>query len=286
MTLRRLVTSLVLAAGLGLLFVHGGLAADATPVPEAGESPTVDAVKERGTLRVGILAGYPWLQENTTGQGEQWEGPAWILANEYADRLDVELELVPVSHETKVPVVQSGQVDMTIAPLSATEERKQVVDFVVYSNSSICMFGRADNPKLQDVKSVDDLNREDITVAYFTGAAEEPWVPKRFPEATARGVTGSGTAAPVEEIMSGRADVAPIDRISWVALEKQVSGLMSWPSGEDCLKSDEFSVEVGLAVNKSDPAFVAWGRAVAEELQPQLQEDELRLIKEGENSGG
>lgn len=135
------------------------------------------------------------------------------------------------------------------------------------------------------MNSVDDLNRDDIIVAYFTGAAEEPWVPQRFPEATARGVTGSGTAAPVEEIMSGRADVAPIDRISWVTLEKQVPGLVSWPAGEDCLKSAEFSVEVGLAVNKTDPAFVQWARAVAEELQPELQDDELRLIKEGAGGG-
>lgn len=141
---RALMTGLVLSVGTALAgATPAALAAEAASPPE--DSPTIQSVRERGALRVGILAGYPWLQENTTGQGEQWEGPAWILVNEYVDRLGVELELVPVSHETKVPVVQSGQVDMTIAPLSATEQRKQVVDFVVYSNSSICMFGRADN---------------------------------------------------------------------------------------------------------------------------------------------
>jgi polar amino acid transport system substrate-binding protein len=63
---------------------------------------------------------------------------------------------------------------MSIAPLSVTGPRKKVVDFVVYSNSSVCMFGKADNPKLADVKSVDDLNRPDVSIAYFSGAAEEP----------------------------------------------------------------------------------------------------------------
>jgi polar amino acid transport system substrate-binding protein len=274
----------VFVAGLMLIGPLLGVTnvAPAAEVPKAGESKTVDAIKERGTLKVGLLAGYPWLQENTTGSGPQYEGPAWMLAEAYANALGVKLEIVPVSHETKVPVVQNAQVDMSIAPLSVTEPRKKVVDFVVYSNSSVCMFGKADNPKLKEVKSVDDLNREDIVVAYFTGAAEEPWVPQRFPKAQARGVTGSGTAAPVEEIMSGRADVAPIDKISWVTLQKQVPGLVSWPSGDECLTSTEFSNEVGLAVSKDDPVFRDWARAVAEEMKADLQADELRLMKQGE----
>jgi polar amino acid transport system substrate-binding protein len=270
----------------GLLVISpllgGSFVVSAAEVPKPGESKTIDAIKARGTLKVGLLGGYPWLQESTTGTGPQYEGPAWMLAEAYAKELGVKLEVVPVSHETKVPVVQSGQVDMSIAPLSVTEERKKVVDFVVYSNSSVCMFGKSDNPKLKDVKSVDDLNRKDIIVAYFTGAAEEPWVPKRFPEAQARGVTGSGTAAPVEEIMSGRADVAPIDKISWVTLQKQVPGLVSWPAGDDCLKSTEFSNEVGLAVSKDDPVFRDWARSVADEMKADLQAEELRLMKQGE----
>jgi polar amino acid transport system substrate-binding protein len=256
--------------------------AAATDVPPPGASKHIDEIKQRGTLRAGILGGYPWLRENTSGSGQPWDGPAWLLLNEYAKRLDVKIELVPVSHETKVPVVTTGQVDLTIAPLSATEERKKVVDFVVYSNSTVCMFGKADNPKLKNVKTVDDLDRPDITIAYFTGGAEETWVPKRFKKAQARGVSGSGTAAPVEEIMAGRADVAPIDKVSWVTLSKAQPGLVSWPQGEDCLKSTEFANPVGLAVPKGDEKYLAWLTAVAEELKPKLEAEELRLIKQGE----
>jgi polar amino acid transport system substrate-binding protein len=278
---RATVFTIALCTAAAVAWVTG---ADAAEVPATGQSKTIDTIKKDGKLRVGILAGYPWLEENTTGQGEPYSGPAWILANTYAKVLGVKLELIPVSHETKVPVVQNGQAHMSIAPLSVTPSRQKVVDFVVYSNSSICMFGKADNPKLANVKSVDDLNREDISIAYFTGAAEEPWVPSRFPKAKARGVSGSGTAAPVEEIMSGRSDVAPIDKISWVTLSKQVPGLKSWPEGEACLTSTEFSNAVGLAVAKGDDAFLKWARAVAEELKPKLQQEELRLMKEGERS--
>jgi polar amino acid transport system substrate-binding protein len=268
----------VFAAG----WMHSQAAAADMPTP--GQSKTIDAIKKEGKLRVGIMAGYPWLEENTSGQGEPYSGPAWILANSYAKLLGVKLELIPVSHETKVPVVQNGQAQMSIAPLSVTPPRQKVVDFVVYSNSSICMFGKADNPKLAGVKTVDDLNREEISIAYFTGAAEESWVPMRFPKAQSRGVSGSGTAAPVEEIMAGRSDVAPIDKISWVTLNKQVPGLKSWPEGDACLISTEFSNPVGLALAKGDEAFLNWARAVADEMKTALQQEELRLIRKGEGS--
>jgi polar amino acid transport system substrate-binding protein len=284
-TMKKHLGSKVTSALLSLMLLAMAIPpTDAAELPQPGQSKTVDAIKKDGKLRIGVMAGYPWLEENTSGQGEPYSGPAWILAKEYSKRLGVPLEVIPVSHETKVPVVQNGQAHMSIAPLSVTEPRKKVVDFVVYSNSSICMFGKVDNPKLAKVKSVDDLNRSDITIAYFSGAAEESWVPKRFPKAQSRGVSGSGTAAPVEEIMAGRSDVAPIDKISWVTLSKQVPGLKSWPEGEACLTSTEFSNPVGLAVPKGDDVFLEWARGVADELKETLQQEELRLIKKGEGS--
>jgi polar amino acid transport system substrate-binding protein len=70
--------------------------------------------------------------------------------------------------------------------------------------------------------------------------------------------------------------------VSWVTLSKAQPGLVSWPQGEDCLKSQEFANPVGLAVPKGDEKYLAWLTAVAEELKPNLEADELRLIKEGE----
>src|ERR1700745_2821859 len=73
------------------------------PVPAPGASPRIDAIKKAGVLRIGVLANAPWLVENTTGQGAAWSGTAWLLANEYAKRLNVKLEAGPVRHETKGP---------------------------------------------------------------------------------------------------------------------------------------------------------------------------------------
>ena len=270
----RLATSLVaLAAFVSVSAAHADV-----PVPGNGASPRIDAIKKSGVLRVGVLANAPWLVENTTGAGDAWSGPAWTLANEYAKRLGVKLEAVAVSHETKVPVLASNQVDISVTPLAETPERLKVVDFIIYSNTSVCMFGLASNPKFAQAKSVDELNRADITIAYYTGGGEEGWVKERFPKAQLRGVAGSGTA-PVEEVMAKRADAVPINRVPWVAMGRKLTALAVLPKENNCQNSTEKAAPVGMAVDKGQPAFLAWARAVEKEMEGKLKADEVRVVE-------
>ena len=264
------------AAALLLAFLASPAIAD-VPVPAPGTSPRVDAIRKSGALRVGVLANAPWLVENTTGQGDPWSGPAWLLAKEYAKRLNVKLEAVPVSHETKVPVLASNQVDISVTPLAETADRLKVVDFVIYSATSVCMFGMASNPKFAAAKSVDELNQPGITVAYYTGGGEEGWVKERFPKAQLRGVAGSGVA-PVEEVLANRADAAPINRVPWVAMGRKLKQLAVLPKDNNCQNSTEKAAPVGMAVDKNQPAFLMWARAVEKEIEAQLKADETRIV--------
>jgi len=251
-------------------------------VPAPGASKRIDDIKQRGMLRVGALGEFPWLKENVSGEGEPFAGPGWQLAQDYARRLGVKLVVVPVSHETKVPILASGQVDMTIAPLAVTPQREKVVDFIVYSSSALCLFGLKSDAKLHGVTDINALNTPDITIAYFTGTPPETWLPERLPKAKLRGVPGSGANVPVDEILSHRADVAPIDNVAWPDLSKKVPGLAVFPPGDACLQSKEMATPVGLAIDKNQPAFLAWLRAVQQEDEPQLQQTELRLMKGAE----
>ena len=250
-----------------------------TSVPEPGKSKKIDEIKKRGVLRVAAIGEFPWLPENTSGTGPQFSGPAWVLGNAIADRLGVKLEVVPVSHETKVPILASGQADITIAPLTITPTRQKVVDFIPYSASSLCFFGLASNPKLQKAKTVDDLDKPEITMAYFTGTPPETWAPTRFKQLKYRAVAGSGANAPVEEIISKRADIAPIDNVAWPNLNVSVKGLTVFPQGDDCLKSKEMEAKTAMAIDKGDPVFLSWLTSVEEEMKPQLEAEELRILK-------
>jgi polar amino acid transport system substrate-binding protein len=267
-----------LIAGLTLV-ASTTLPALAQDIPAPGKSARIDAIKKSGVLRVAVLANAPWLVENTTGGGEHWSGPAWLLSMEYAKRLGVNLEPVLVSHETKIPVLAANQVDISVTPLAETPERDKVIDFILYSNTSVCMFGRADNPKFAKAKAVDDLNSPEFTIAYFIGGGEEGWVKQRFPKAKLLGVANSGATAPLEDVMAKRADAAPINRIPYVPMSQKVKGLSVLPSANNCQDSAEKAQPVGVAIDKNQPEFLAWARGVAMSIQPQLAAAEQKVIE-------
>jgi len=264
------------AAAIDITLLGAALAPSGAP-ELAWAGATFDAIKQRGVLRAAAIGEFPWLPENTTGSGPQFSGPAWVLAEEYAKRLGVKLEIVPVSHETKVPVLASNQVDISVTPLAETAERLKVVDFIIYSGTSVCMFGLASNPKFAKAKSVDELNNPDITIAYYTGGGEEGWVKERFPKAKLRGVAGSGVA-PVEEVMAKRADAVPINRVPWVAMGRKLKQLAVLPKENNCQNSTEKAAPVGMAVDKNQTAFLQWARAVEKEMEPTLKKDEARVV--------
>ena len=60
------------ALAIALLFSFAGLAYGGADVPAAGQSPKIDAIKQRGVLKVAAIGEFPWLPENTTGSGPQF----------------------------------------------------------------------------------------------------------------------------------------------------------------------------------------------------------------------
>ena len=273
---------LLLACILTTVLPIAGRAAG-TPVPPPGASDRIDAIKQRGSLRVAVLDEYPWLKQ-TDGGATPFKGPAWRLAEEYAARLGVRIEMVPAGQDNKVPMLLSGQVDITLAPLLETPARAETVDFVLYSMSAQCLFGLADNPKVAQAGSIDDLNRPDITVAYITGTPQGAWVQGRLPRATRLGVPGApGSIAdvPMDAILSRRADVTTIDKFFFAGVAAKVPGLVTLPKGDACLASQELPIPVGMGIAKHQPAFLAWLRAVAEEVKSQVVAEEVRVERDG-----
>lgn len=258
-------------AATSLFAANFAVAQDLPAPPAPGVSARVDAIKASGVLRVGVLNNEPWLVQNTFGDGEPWSGPAWLLAKTYADLLGVKVEEVPVSGETKVTLLAANQADLSITALGVSPDREKVVDFVVYSNNSTCMIGRADNAKFAAAKSVEDLNTPDFDLVYGIGAPDDTYLKARFTNAQVRGVTTA-----IDEVLAGHADSTPYNRIQAVRLMKKVSGLMSLPA--DCLHSTEQSSDVGMAIDKNQPEFLDWLRAVAVAMKPQLLEEEDRAI--------
>ncbi|APW38036.1 ABC transporter substrate-binding protein [Rhodoferax koreense] len=273
----RLGAAKIIAAAAVL--ATASFAALAQTPPPPGASPRIDAIRKAGVLRVGVVNNPPWLAQNTTGEGDPWSGPSWLLGKEFAKLLGVKIEPVPVSHETKVPSLIANQMDIMIGPLNQNAERAKIIDFVTFSSTGVCMFGRADNPKFTNVKTLEEFNKPEITMAYFSGAGEEPMVRETFPNAKLRGVTNSGSVAPIEEVLAGRSDVAPLNRMLWPNISKKVKGLAVFPKENNCQDSKIFEIKTGMGVNKNEQVYLDWLREVEKRMQPALAAEEVRMTQ-------
>jgi polar amino acid transport system substrate-binding protein len=112
----RLLAGILLAAGL---FALEGRMANADDLA---------TIKRRGTLIVGVKADYPPFGfRSPTGDIVGIE-PA--LAEDVARSLGVKLELVPVLASNRIEFLQQGKVDLIIATMNDTMERRAAVDVV------------------------------------------------------------------------------------------------------------------------------------------------------------
>lgn len=101
--------------------------AAATPAA-ANPSPTLAAIRRRGAVVVGVKADYPpfgMIDPEGRPRGLEID-----LANELAKRLGAELRLVPVTGANRLQRLEEGAVDVVIATLGDTAERRRVATLV------------------------------------------------------------------------------------------------------------------------------------------------------------
>ena len=114
-------------------------------------SSKLDQIKANGKLLVGTEAQYaPYefkdLDANFAGC-DMW------LAQQIADSLGVELEVVDMSFDGIIPAVKSGQVDIGIAAFTKTPERAEEIDFSdLYETSAQLLVVKTSNADVYSTK--------------------------------------------------------------------------------------------------------------------------------------
>lgn len=110
---------------LRAIVAGGAAAATIALAMPAAAADGVEAIKQRGTLIVGVKADYkPFGFRDTSGA---IIGVEPDLAADVAKRLGVKLELVPVGSSNRIEFLQQGKVDLLIATISDKPERRRVV---------------------------------------------------------------------------------------------------------------------------------------------------------------
>lgn len=234
--LRSIVTrvGLILVAGL-LVFTMVGQAL-------AG---TLDEVKKRGTLIAGVKADFPpFGYVDSSGKNLGFDVD---IAHLFAKALfgdENKVELVAVTSGNRIPFLQSGKIDIIIASVTVTDERRQVVEF---SEPYFMSGGLLLVPKNSPIKGVQDLAGK--TVAVIQGAIQDKDIEQLAPKADR--VKFGKVSEAVLALKGGRADAFCQDDILILTLAKENPDLK--PVGKPFTPRP-----YGIAVRKGDVEFIKW----------------------------
>lgn len=191
----------VIALLLAVLMIVG-MTACAGKTDSTSDTPTIDAIKERGKLIVLTNASFPPF-EYIDSEGNV-AGVDIDSVQTMADKLGVELEIVDMDFDLLIDALKNGKGDIVAAGMTARPDRAEIIDFsLIY----ISMGLKVIVPVGTDIKTFDDLDGKRIAVLEATTAdiyAQENY--KNAEILAFKSAIDAGNA-----VKSGNADCAIID---------------------------------------------------------------------------
>lgn len=108
------------------------------PVSNVSAQSQLEAVKSRGEIVAGVRFDSPpfgFVDANGKNVGIDVQ-----IAQDFARRLGLKLQLVQVTAQSRIPMLSSGKVDLLVAALTHTREREKAIDFsITYFHDAIKM---------------------------------------------------------------------------------------------------------------------------------------------------
>lgn len=138
-----LALSLLVVLGIGLT----GCSKPAEATAEAAPADYLQKIKDKGVLVMGTSADYPPYEFHKTIDGKDTiVGFDIEIAKGIAADLGVKLEIVDMKFEGLLPALMGGKVDMVVAGMNPTDERKKSVDFsTIYYEAGQTMLVKSEN---------------------------------------------------------------------------------------------------------------------------------------------
>ncbi|WP_100751623.1 transporter substrate-binding domain-containing protein [Vibrio salilacus] len=145
----------------------------------ASETPNLDKINERGTLRVGMSTFVPWAMRDKQGELIGFEID---VAKRLAKDSGWQVEFVPTAWDGIIPALLAQKFDVIIGGMSVTEERARSVLFTQpYSHSGVQV---AANKKLAEgFSEFSDFDSRRVKIAARRGAFTVQVARETFPKA-------------------------------------------------------------------------------------------------------
>jgi glutamine transport system substrate-binding protein len=191
--------------------------------------------------KIGVDTTYPPFEFK---EGNVYKGIDIDLMNAIAKNQGIKIQLSPMDFGGIIPAMQANQLDVAIAGMSITEERKKVVDFSTpYFNAGLTVVVKKDNSA---IKSAADLKGK--TVAVKKGTTGAKYAQDHASELNIKVVQFNDSPAMFQEVANGNADALIEDYpvISY-AIAKKDLGLKIVG---DRLNGDQYGIAVLKGQNK------------------------------------
>jgi polar amino acid transport system substrate-binding protein len=230
-----------------LLLCSAGLSYGATILQDLSKASTIEAVKKRGVLKVGMDIFQPWAMKDKNGQLIGFEID---VATRLAEDMGVKAEFVPTAWSGIIPALLTGKFDVIIGGMGITAQRALQVNFSQpydFSGMSIV----AHRERAAGFSSLEDFNRPDVEIAVKLGTTAAVAAKKLLPQAQLRLFDGEPQA--YQELRNGRvhAVIGMAPRPAYEAID--YSETLFMPVEEIFTREP-----VGFAVRKGDPDTLAY----------------------------
>ncbi|MFH1914193.1 MAG: transporter substrate-binding domain-containing protein [Pseudomonadota bacterium] len=257
--MKRVLGLLAMLATLVFLVACGQQPAnqDGSPAPkqdinvrlELSKGSALERIMQRGTLRVGLEAGY--MPFEMTDKRGNIVGFDVDMVTEMAKAMGVKLELVNTSWDGIIPALLSDKFDIIASGMTVNQERNLKINFadpyIIVGQTVLVNAADADR-----INSWEDLNAEGITVTSKLGTTGEQAVRRMMPKATYKSFETESEA--MLEVLNGKATASVYDlpMLAIFYAERGKAGGMKF-------LDEPFTYEpLGWAINKGDPDFLNW----------------------------
>ena len=237
------------AAADGTAETADGTTEDAGAADETADAAEIKTV-EPGVLTMGTNAAFPPYEYK---EGDTIVGIDPDIAQALADKLGLQLEIVDMDFSSLITSIQSGKIDISLAGMTVTEERKQNVDFTdSYATGVQSIIVKEGS----DIKSADDLEGKLIGVQ--EGTTGHLYCSDDYGEENVIAYTNGATA--VQALLQDKVDCVVIDQQPAKAFVEANEGLK-------ILDTAYTTEDYAIAVSKDNPELTAALNKALQELK-------------------
>lgn len=241
------------------------------PAEETADAPETSAE----TIVMGTNAEFPpfeFVADEGEGVVEGFDGIDVAIAKKIADKLGKTLKVENMQFEGLIASVNAGKVDFAAAGMTATDERRESVDFSdTYFVAKQVMVVAPDNETITCAEDLKNASKVGVVMGYTGDAVVTDDLQLSDDQIlrVSRGIDG------VQEVKNGKLDAMVIDSATGIALAEK--------DGLKIVEDDEVfaAEEYAIAVQKGNTELLNTINEVLAEMKANGEIDELAVKYNG-----